>query len=184
MNLKARQREIEHLRREKDRFFKESHHSPIPPNEREAFTGLNYFPYNPELAFELELKELPTMEEVVMATSVSGEQSLYHKVGYFEFEVQGTTHRLSAYRSAHEHEVGRPTLFIPFRDATSGKETYGAGRYLEVEVNPSGRYVLDFNLAYNPYCAYSDLYICPLPPGENWLRVEIRGGEKAHGVES
>ncbi len=80
--------------------------------------------------------------------------------------------------------MGRPTLFIPFRDATSGKETYGAGRYLEVEVNPSGRYVLDFNLAYNPYCAYSDLYICPLPPGENWLRVEIRGGEKAHGVES
>ncbi|MFQ5838865.1 MAG: DUF1684 domain-containing protein [Thermoplasmata archaeon] len=180
MDLKARQEELGQLRREKDRFFKESHHSPIPDEERASFTGLEYYPYNPDLVLEVELQELDEPQNVVMATSVSGEEVLYHRVGYFEFEVSGQVQRLYAYRSAHEHETGRPTLFIPFRDATSGKETYGAGRYLEVEVIPSGKYVLDFNLAYNPYCAYSDLYVCPLPPSENWLKTEIRAGEKSH----
>lgn len=166
------------MRKDKDQFFRESHHSPIPESERPGFEGLSYLPYNGELIFDVGLKELHDQEEVVMATSVSGEESLYRKAGYFEFEVDGTIHRLHAYRSAHEHEAGRQTLFIPFRDRTSGKETYGAGRYLDLELTPSGRYILDFNLAYNPYCAYSDRYVCPLPPRENWLQVEIRAGEK------
>jgi uncharacterized protein (DUF1684 family) len=180
MDIEARKREVERLRAEKDRFFKESTHSPIPPEERASFEGLSYYAYNPDLVFEVELDELEAPEDVVMATSVGGEEVLYNKVGYLEFEVEGQRQRLYAYQSAHEHEAGRPTLFVPFRDATSGKETYGAGRYLEVEVSPSGRYVLDFNLAYNPYCAYSDAYICPLPPPENWLQVEIRAGEKSY----
>ena len=70
-------------------------------------------------------------------------------------------------------------LFVPFRDATSGKETYGAGRYLEVESpGPDGRVRVDFNAAYNPYCAYNPDWSCPIPPGENWLSVPIRAGEK------
>jgi len=70
-------------------------------------------------------------------------------------------------------------LFIPFRDATSGKDTYGAGRYVEAEPLGKGRYLLDFNRAYNPYCAYNDDWRCPLPPAENWLTVAIRAGEKS-----
>ena len=70
-------------------------------------------------------------------------------------------------------------LFIPFRDATSGKDTYGAGRYVEAEALGNGRYLLDFNRAYNPYCAYNDDWRCPLPPAENWLKVAIRAGEKS-----
>lgn len=180
MDIEARRREVERLREEKDRFFRESPHSPIPLEVRATFKGLKYYPYSPDLVFDLELHELEEPEEVVMPTSVAGEEVLYYKVGYFEFAVTGRRQRLHVYRSAHEHDVGSPTLLIPFRDATSGKETYGAGRYLEVEVSPTGKYVLDFNMAYNPYCAYSDAYMCPLPPPENWLQVEIRAGEKAY----
>ena len=67
---------------------------------------------------------------------------------------------------------------LPLRDATSGKETYGAARYLDIEQRPTDEYVIDFNLAYNPYCAYSEDYVCPFPPRENWLSVPIRAGEK------
>lgn len=178
MSVKPSETDIQRLRKEKDAFFQASPHSPIPIAERAAFQGLRYFPFDPDLAFEVELQELEDPEEVVMATSVSGEEALYHKVGFFEFEVDGAPLRLYAYRSAHEHEVGRPSLFVPFRDATSGKATYGAGRYLDLAVSPSGRYVLDFNQAYNPYCAYSEMYVCPLPPGENWLKAEVRAGEQ------
>ena len=67
---------------------------------------------------------------------------------------------------------------MPFRDGTSGRETYGAGRHLDIRVEANGSYVLDFNFAYNPYCAYSDAYSCPLPPAENWLPVRIEAGER------
>jgi hypothetical protein len=82
-----------------------------------------------------------------------------------------------------EEDQGRsgPSLFIPFRDATSGSETYAAGRYLELTENTTGIYDLDFNRAYNPYCAYREDYSCPLPPAENTLTVAIRAGEKTHG---
>lgn len=180
MDVERLEREVGRLREEKDRFFRESPHSPIPEGDRSTFSGLPYFAFEPDRVFEVALQELDTPEDVVMATNVAGEETLYYKVGYFEFPVEGTTQRLHAYRSAHEHEVGRPTLFIPFRDGTSGAESYGAGRYLEVEVNPAGKYLLNFNVAYSPYCAYSDRYICPLPPRENWLEVPIRAGERVY----
>ncbi len=85
-------------------------------------------------------------------------------------------------RHGHDHGI---ELFVPFRDATSGRETYGAGRYLEVEVeeDADGRQVatIDFNLAYNPYCAYNEAYSCPLPPAENSLPAVIQAGERIYG---
>jgi hypothetical protein len=91
------------------------------------------------------------------------------------FEVGGEPARVTLFASPDTHE-----LFLPFRDATSGKETYGAGRYLEVEPpNADGRVVVDFNDAYNPYCAYNASWSCPIPPGENWLAVPIRAGERS-----
>lgn len=71
-------------------------------------------------------------------------------------------------------------LFVPFVDETSGKETYGSGRYLDLEQARGDDYVLDFNMAYNPYCAYNDDYVCPIPPRENKLPIEIRAGEKTY----
>ena len=109
-----------------------------------------------------------------MQTSTGDEQS-YYRLGTVEFEVEGQPARLAVYKSAQHDE-----LFLPFRDATSGKETYGAGRYLEPVESSDGKLLVDFNLAYNPYCAYSEHYSCPLPPLENWLKVPIRAGEKGY----
>ena len=111
-----------------------------------------------------------------MVTS-KGTKQLFNKVGYFEVVVGGKTIRPMAYQSAERID---PTLFVPFRDATSGKESYGASRYIDMEVEHNDEYALDFNYAYNPYCAYSEAYVCPLPPPENWLTVEIRAGEKKY----
>jgi hypothetical protein len=104
------------------------------------------------------------------------------RYGYFELD--GVQQRLYAYKSApqpgHDHEGA--LLFVPFRDATSGKKSYGVARNLEIKEDPSGDYVLGFNMAYNPYCAYSDDYMCPFPPNENWLTVPIREGEKTFSL--
>lgn len=168
---------IEETRREKDHWFREAPDSPIPHPLRHAFTGLSYFPVDPALRFRSRLVEHSAQEELVFPTSKGTEQR-YVRHGYFEVPVGGATIRLNAYRPVHAHG-GRDYLFVPFRDATSGKETYGAGRYLDLEVRTSGVYEVDFNLAYNPYCAYSDDYVCPLPPPENWLPVPVRAGERA-----
>jgi len=167
---------IEQERKEKDYWFRESHESPIPHELRHTFKGLMYYPVDPNLRFRVRLTVLPKQEVLTFATSKGTEQQ-YYRHGYFEFPVEGKTVQLHAYKPVHTHD-GREFLFVPFRDATSGKETYGAGRYLDLEPQPSGEYDLDFNKAYNPYCAYSDDYVCPLPPVENWLPVPIHAGEK------
>jgi uncharacterized protein (DUF1684 family) len=112
-------------------------------------------------------------------TTNKGTRQLFNSIGHFELSIEERTVRLGTYQSAEGED---PSIFVPFRDATSGGESYGAARYLDLEVEHDDRYAVDFNYAYNPYCAYSDAYVCPLPPGENWLTVAIRAGErKYHG---
>ena len=165
---------VENGRKEKDSFYKFSDDSPIP--ERESFAGLKYFPSDEKYRMKLKLQRYPNPEIVTMVTS-KGTQQRFYRVGYFEFEIDGKKARLQAYRSA---ERADEHLFIPFRDKTSGKESYGAARYIDLDLTQDDNYVLDFNTAYNPYCAYSDDYVCPLPPRENSLDVEIRAGEKKY----
>jgi uncharacterized protein (DUF1684 family) len=121
----------------------------------------------------LETDGVDVDEPIVMQTS-TGDQQTYRRAGVVRFDVDGRPTQVTLYSSPDMHE-----LFLPFRDATSGKDTYGAGRYLEVE-RPAGesRVVIDFNVAYNPYCAYNPNWSCPIPPGENWLAVPIRAGER------
>jgi uncharacterized protein (DUF1684 family) len=172
-------RDLQLQRREKDYYFQSDPDSPIPAAIRGRFTGLEYFAPDLKYRVRVGLTKLPTPEAVTLATSKGIPRPMV-RYGYFEFELDGANQRLYAYKSApqpgHHHEDA--SLFIPFRDATSGKESYGAARYLDIEESPSGEHVLDFNLAYNPYCAYSDDYVCPFPPRENWLTVPIRAGEK------
>jgi uncharacterized protein (DUF1684 family) len=106
------------------------------------------------------------------------------RYGYFDFKVGDQICKLQVYRLEDASGVGA-SLFIPFRDSTSGQETYAAGRYIDLKENTSGVYDLDFNRAYNPYCAYNSEFSCPIPPAENTLRVAIRAGEKKYpiGVE-
>ncbi|HZD18276.1 MAG TPA: DUF1684 domain-containing protein [Actinomycetota bacterium] len=168
--------DLEEFRREKDAFFRDHPRSPLTPEQRERFDGLVYFPEEPALVVEarLETDDVDRDERISMPTT-TGEEQVYRRAGMVRFEVDGEPAALTLYSSAGMHE-----LFLPFRDATSGTESYGAGRYLEVEPPAvDGRVIVDFNYAYNPYCAYNPNWSCPIPPGENWLSVPIRAGERS-----
>jgi uncharacterized protein (DUF1684 family) len=156
-------------RDEKDYHFRNDPYSPIPWEEREAFKGLSYFPPNLDLRLTIPLeREAP---EPIQFQTTTGAMRHYDRIGTLGFTVEGEAVTLALY----EAEPGE--FFLPFRDATSGTETYGAGRYLEPIEIERGTFLVDFNLAYSPYCAYAEEYSCPLPPIENWLKVPIRAGE-------
>jgi uncharacterized protein (DUF1684 family) len=158
------------LRRSKDDYFGKAHDSPLTVTQRQHFDGLRYFDVDPAFRFEVTLEGAAGgVEEVEMS---DGTTDHLQRAGTVTFRVDGADATLLAFHQGDE-------LFIPFRDATSGKDTYGAGRYVEAEALGGGRYLLDFNRAYNPYCAYNDDWRCPLPPAENWLQVAIRAGEKS-----
>ena len=165
------------FREQKDEFFRAGHDSPLGPEDRASFKGLKYFDPDPSFRFEVRLQRYQGTDAVVMTTS-KGTRQLFNRVGRFELVLGGQGASLQAYQSAERED---PSIFVPFRDATSGKESYGAARYLDLEVEHDDDYAVDFNLAYNPYCAYSEDFVCPLPPRENWLAVAINaGGKKYH----
>ncbi|MFC7204085.1 DUF1684 domain-containing protein [Haloferax namakaokahaiae] len=165
---------LESYRDEKDRSFARDPHSPIPPDQREFFDGLDYFEPNPNLRFELPLLTYEDPETITIATTTEGERA-FLVWGSFEFDIDGETYRLDAYRTSPEED----RLWVPFRDETNTNESYGAGRYLDLDgPNEDGLWELDFNYAYSPFCAYSPRFECPLVPLENWLQVRIEAGEK------
>ena len=164
--------ELKRFRAEKDRVFAHDPDSPLTPDERRAFKGLLYFDESPDLIISATVDRNVEEGEVRMATS-TGEEQVYRRYGVVRFTVDGHPAQLTLYASEDSDE-----LFVPFRDATSGHETYGAGRYLEVHAHGDD-VAIDFNYAYNPNCAYDPAWSCPVPPVENWLKVPIRAGEKA-----
>ncbi len=169
------EQEVLSLRVDKDSFLRNDIESPIPPNERTNFKGLNYFPPDPGYRFTSKLKRFDTAKPIIIATS-TGTRQAYFKYGALAFEIEERSLKLMVYKST-EDPYAR-SLFIPFSDETSGRETYAAGRYLDLEEQGGDDYELDFNMAYNPYCAYSEEYTCPIPPTENKLSVRIFAGEK------
>jgi uncharacterized protein (DUF1684 family) len=166
-------------RRERDLALKRSPQSPIPEQDRARFQGLDYFAVNPQLRFRVKLNRFPTPERIRMGTN-TGEIRDGLRYGFFEFHAEGQDCRLHVYRMEDAGDAGQPYLFMPFRDATTGTETYGGGRYLDLPENTSGIYELDFNRAYNPSCAYGMEFSCPVPPEENRLPIPIRAGEKVY----
>lgn len=162
--------DLTEFRKHKDEFFRDSHHSPLPHELRHGFEGLNYFDPNPDLVYTLPIQEADGAELNVGTTD--GAIRVYHRAAKVSFEVNGEEATLSLF------DTGHPGWFLPFRDSTSGKQTYGAGRYLDLEPNEDGTVTIDFNYAYNPSCVYDEAYSCPLPPPENWLQVSIEAGEQ------
>ncbi len=160
---------LDQYRRNRDEFFRSSDHSPLDDVDRSRFLGLRYFPPNPDLVFTAALN--PSDNEPVPVATSDGDERAYRRVGTIDLALADTTATLTLFDAGHRR------YFLPFRDATSGRETYGAGRYLDVHPSPDNVLTIDFNLAYNPFCAYRSDYSCALPPVENWLTVSIEAGE-------
>ncbi len=165
------------FRADKDEFFKTSHGSPIPEAERPAFTGLPYFDIDESLAFDgLALEQYTGGEPTSFAIPTSdGKLRPAERAGTFAFAVGSVTVKLTAYTFENDRSGA---VFVPFIDGTSGTESYGAGRYLDLEPDADGTYTIDFNLAYHPSCVYDIKFSCPLTPAENRLPVRIEAGER------
>ncbi len=167
------EQELLAFREQKDHFFAEHPESPLTPGQKATFAGLRYYDPDPGYDLTLEQERLEEPEPVELQTS-TGETATYLRWSRIRFPVNGEAAELTLFR-----DPGSGHYFLPFQDANAGGETYGAGRYLEPEELPQGMVRVDFNLAYNPFCAYNDAWSCPLPPPENRLKVAIRAGEKS-----
>lgn len=154
--------------------------SPLPPEEWEHFPGLKYYEPSETYFIKAVLDVAAKPDTVQIAATQSNDVRTMLRYGVFRFTVDGKACTLTAYKHTGPAAVRYPTLlFVPFQDETTGNETYHAGRYLDVEMQTgTTEYYLDFNRAYNPYCAYNESYSCPLVPSENILPVAIRAGEK------
>ena len=150
--------------------------SPVPADKRASFPPLAYYPVRAEYRAPAALTEVRSDPPVVIELPNTAHQiERKVKVGTLSFILAGTPLKLSAFAE----RVGNvQRLWVPFRDLTSGVETYGGGRYLDLDQTPTGLYDLDFNRAYNPYCVYDASWICPYPPSENRLDLAIRAGER------
>ncbi len=169
-------KEIEIEREDKDRFMRTSSESPFG-NPKEQYTGLKYYPPDIKYRVLADLQPIQQKKVVVLSTN-DGKERRYIEYAYAQFKLDGVFNKLLILEIT---DMGpfRGKLFLAFGDETSAVETYGAGRYLNVTKTPGGSTIkLDFNLAYNPYCAYNNTYSCPLPPSENLLNIAIKAGEK------
>lgn len=168
---------IRQARAAKDSLLRNSPDSPVPAKERAGFRGLVYYPVDPRYRLVGELHRYGRAQVIQVPTS-AGTQLAMEKHGRFRGMLLGKPLELEVYRSTENGE-----LVVLFKDRTNGGNTYGGGRYAPVSDLGNGRYLLDLNMAYNPYCAYSPDFVCPLPPLQNRLAVPIEAGEKVPGPD-
>ena len=167
--------EIAERRAAIDRSFAESD-DPVPPEKRSILLPLPYYPVDPSYNVPAMLK-LSEQRPVFDIPTSTGTIRRMQVVGTLEFTLQGQPMTLGAFVEEGTQQI--VDLFVPFADLTTGKETYPAGRYLDLQPTATGLYNIDFNRAYNPYCAYNAKYECPYPPPSNRLKIAVRAGEKA-----
>jgi uncharacterized protein len=170
--------ELETEREMKNEFMARHVESPFVAG-RVPFHDLVYFPPDPAYRVRAVLKRVPVPEEAFLRTNRDN-QAVMRYLGDLAFSLGGRDLTLRVY---HAGEGVGTSVFVPFRDLTSGRESYGAGRYLTLELNESDEYDLDFNRSLNPYCAYTDDYECAFPPAENDLPVAVRAGEKVWAAD-
>lgn len=180
-------KEIKTFRETKDSIFRYDPDSPFNRDKSVQFTGLKYFEVNPEFVFRSKLYRY-ALPETVIVLGTKGEERTQIKYGYFQFKYKGKTYKLNVYKYPETSikegkEFLQNYLAVWFRDLTTGDETYEVGRYLDVEeesTDPEHIYVLDFNKAYNPYCAYTPIYSCAIPREEDFINLRIEAGEKKY----
>jgi uncharacterized protein (DUF1684 family) len=184
---------LQQNRTEKDEFFAEDRRSPLSQADRESFDGLDYFDPDPE--YRVTATATVHDDPIAVEMTVSnGDPTRFQRVVTFEFELPSDGAADSAEESAETdgetvtetlhgfRPQGDDSLFVPFRDKTTGQETYRGGRYMDLhpegDLRDGTSITIDFNLAYTPFCAFSDSFACPLPPEENWLQTTVPAGER------
>jgi hypothetical protein len=166
-------------RERKDEMFRSGgEDSPVLPKDIDTFVPLSYFPIDESYAVPAQLEPAAQQVTLQMPTS-TGKLRNTTRIGTLQFSLKGQPLQLAAFL-----EDGSRRLFVPFSDLTSGTETYQAGRYMNLDPTPTGIYVVDFNIAYHPYCYYNAEYDCPLPPPENRLKLPIRAGERLRKADA
>ena len=164
-------------RKERDVFFKSHQRSPLLPQDKKNFNGLKYYPFDSKYVFsgDIERFNFHINNPKYYATFLTnkGTNKRYIRYGKIHFQLAGKEYAIEIYKS-----ILSDSLFIPFKDKTNEKETYEGGRYIDAEILPEYKMVLNFNMAYQPSCAYNEKFVCALPPRENMLDIEIPVGEK------
>jgi len=155
-------------------FMKNNDESPLSDSLKSSFEGFDYFEPDPFFKVKASLVRISENSNLKIVTN-DGQVREYTKYAYAIFDLSGQQRQLTLLQADLEESNG--TLFLPFGDLTNGETTYGGGRYLDLQFTNKNTIIIDFNLAYNPYCAYSANYSCPLPPSENRLSVAINAGE-------
>jgi uncharacterized protein (DUF1684 family) len=164
---------VSDFQKEKDELFGTTEDSPLTAEQKKEFSGLKYFPEDGKYRAKAKLKKKEGGEMIDVKTS-AGDTEAYKRYGKLLFTIEGKELTLNVYQSTDSNH-----LFLPFRDKTNESTTYHDGRYVEVE-DVGGEVDLDFNYAYNPYCAYNDNFRCPITPDENMLDIEVKAGEKRY----
>jgi len=166
---------LEHREEHKQELLDTANHM-MTTEEIESFGGLDYFSF--DKAYQVEVKFTKDKGRKFEMPTSTARLPIYRRYGYVDFTIDSVQYRLTAYQNMDYKKVDKKYLFIPYRDKTTRNETYGGGRFLDFEIPDEATAILDFNLSYNPYCAYSHRYSCPIPPVENTINVEIKAGEK------
>ena len=171
------EKELEKVREEKDRMFT-GEESPLSAKEQGHFSGLAYFPPDSSYRVRIRFEEFEQPDTIIMGTT-TGEARVMVRAGLLHFTLAEKPLKLTAFRSIPSHG----SLFLPFGDETNGNQTYEGGRYIDLnEETVEADSLLDFNNAYNPYCAYNEGWSCPIVPRENFLPISILAGEKVYGT--
>lgn len=168
------------FQRSLNRLYKDPEQSPLKPQDRIAFKGLDFFPYDSALRVEARLiKAESEGASLILKTNTERSPTFIHYATAV-FRIQGKEHRLELYQDPElmENPAFLDYLFLPFTDESNGEETYGGGRYLDLSKPKDDRLWIDFNEAYNPYCVYNEVYSCPVPPRANHLPIKILAGVK------
>ncbi len=173
------EKEVLEYQRELNESYFNPETTPLKEDELKDFKGLNFYPYNEKFVVKATLERLKNQSTFKMPTSGKNQPN-YKRYGILHFTINDQKFQLEIYQNLDLIKMKgyKKHLFLPFIDETSGNETYGAGRYLDIEIPDGNEILLDFNKAYHPYCAYTIGYSCPITPDVNFLKTEILAGVK------
>ena len=165
--------------KQQNSFFKDASKSPLKPKDLKTFEGLDFFPIDSLFVVEAQLKRTPNTSYFDMKTTTD-RVTKERVFGVLSFMINSKSYALNVYQAAPDPDSKTESdyLFLPFLDATNGIETYGGGRYIDLSIPDGNLLTIDFNTAYNPYCAYNEKFSCPIVPRENYLPLKINAGVK------